>query len=151
MNLSKEIIDAIYFHRGVLINELRAADINNTGMISPNEIMMSFIKASIHKELTSHLIMDIINIYLPSKTDKIDFMKLIAYFLKDLKTLIENKNTKTNKEKEKEKDHLNSNTKRSINKSSVDFFKSNSNLGENLPILGSGNGIEHSYISNECN
>jgi hypothetical protein len=147
MNLSKEIIDAIYFHKGVLINELRAADINNTGMISPNEIMMSFIKANIHKDLTSQLIMDIINIYLSSKTDKIDFMKLISYFLKDLKILIENKNANKEKERERDKDYK---TKGAINKSSVDFFHSNGNVRESLPKLG--NGIETFNISNnECN
>ena len=133
MNLSKEIVDAIYFHKGVLISELRASDINNTGMISNNEIMLAFIKANIHRELTSQLIMDIINIYLPAKSDKIDYMKLISYFLKDLKILIDNKNKSDN-----------SNTTRSINKTNTDFFKSNTN--EVLPKLSK----ENNYLSSEC-
>lgn len=121
MNLSKEIIDAIYFHKGVLINELRASDINNTGMISTNEIMMAFVKTNIHKDLTSTLIMDILNIYVPSKTDKIDYMKLISYFLKDLKMLIDEKNIS------KPIQAINgngNNNKKTMNKTTGEFFKS---------------------------
>jgi hypothetical protein len=147
MNLSTEIIDSIYFHKGVLINELRAADINNAGMISSNDIMMAFIKANIHKDLTSQLIMDIINIYLPPKTDKIDFMKMISYFLKDLKILIDNKNISKinpyqfNTNSFNSLNSKNSNMKK-INKTSTDFFKSNAS--DILPKLG----IEYSYSSN---
>jgi hypothetical protein len=152
MNLSTEMIDAIYFHKGVLINELRAADTNNSGMISSNEIMMAFIKANIHKDLTSQLIMDIINIYLPAKTDKIDFMKMISYFLKDLKILIDNKNISKinpyqfngNLNSYNSLNSLSSNMslKKKINKTSTDFFKSNAS--DVLPKLGN----EFSYISN---
>jgi len=139
MNLSKEIIDAIYFHKGVLISELRASDINNTGMISTNEIMLAFIKANIHKDLTSQLIMDIINIYHPAKTDKIDYMKLISYFLKDLKILIDNKNINKNIPN---LNNANNNTKKNFNKTSSEMFKSNAN--DILPKLGN----DYSYISN---
>jgi hypothetical protein len=124
MNLSTELLDAIYFHKGVLINELRAADTTNTGMISTNEIMFAFIKASIHRDLTSQLIMDIIGIYVPAKTDKIDFMKLISYFLKDLKFLIDDKNVV--------KPATNSNGKKNFNNTSQEFFRSSTNV---LPKL----------------
>lgn len=132
MNLSKEIIDAIYFHKGVLISELRASDISNTGMISTNEIMMAFVKTNIHKDLTSQLIMDILNIYVPSKTDKIDYMKLISYFLKDLKMLMDEKN-------------INKSIP-NMNKTSKAFFKSNT---VDLPKLGND---QSSVVSNfDCN
>ena len=135
MNLSKEIIDAIYFHKGVLISELRSADVNNSGMISPNEIMIAFIKSNIHKDLTSQLIMDIINIYLPAKSDKIDYMRLISYFLKDLKTLIDNKST-LNKTTTNGfyggKGNLNGN-KNQGNKTTFGFY--NTNAKEILPKL----------------
>lgn len=91
MNIKAEILDAIYFHKGVLINELRSADAKNIGLISFNDIILAFVKANIHPELTSQLIGDIVLIYIPTKSDKIDYMKLISYFLRDLKTLIENK------------------------------------------------------------
>lgn len=147
MNLSKEIIDALYFHKGVLINELRASDTNNTGMISTNEIMLAFIKANIHRDLTSQLIMDIINIYLPAKTDKIDYMRLISYFLKDLKILIDNKSIikpiSSNKKSTATNNYINA------NKTSTEFFRSNAS--EVLPKLNNGNPSEHSYISHNNN
>lgn len=93
MNIKTEILDAIYFHKGVLISELRSTDVKNTGLISFNEIVLAFVKANIHPELTSQLISDIVLIYNPLKSDKIDYMKLISYFLRDLKTLIELKST----------------------------------------------------------
>ncbi len=89
MNIKPDILNAIYFHKSVLIGELRAADIKNSGLISFNEIVLAFVKAYIHPELTSQLISDIVSIYNPIKSDKIDYMKLISYFLMDLKGLIE--------------------------------------------------------------
>ena len=83
------ILDAIYFHKGVLISKLRSTDAKNTGLISFNEIVLAFVKANIHPELTSQLISDILLIYSSVKSDKIDYMNLISYFLRDVKTLIE--------------------------------------------------------------
>jgi len=93
MNIKAEILDAIYFHKGVLISELRSADVKNAGLISFNEIVLAFVKANIHPELTSQLISDIVLIYNATKSDKIDYMKLISYFLRDLKTFIESKSS----------------------------------------------------------
>jgi hypothetical protein len=93
MNIKADILDAIYFHKGVLISELRSADVKNAGLISFNEIVLAFVKANIHPELTSQLISDIVLVYNSTKSDKIDYMKLISYFLRDLKTFIENKSS----------------------------------------------------------
>ena len=77
---------------------MRAADVKNTGLISRNEIILSFVKSNMHQELTSQFIGEIINVYYPVKSEKIDYMKLISYFLKDLKVIIEvNKKINENK------------------------------------------------------
>jgi len=96
MNIKPEILDAIYFHKSVLISGLRSVDIQNSGLISFNEIVLAFVKASIHHELTSQLISDIVLIYNPNKSDKIDYMKLISHFLMDLKKIIDIKNNEIN-------------------------------------------------------
>lgn len=95
MNINKEILKAIYYHKSVLIDELRSVDKKNTGLISFNDILIAFVKANIHSEFTSNLISDIINIYYPNKSEKIDYMKLVSYFLSDLKIILENNNQST--------------------------------------------------------
>ena len=87
LNIPSDILEAIEYHKSLIIREMKNFDKRMSGIISRDECAKSFIKASIHFSLTHQLALDICKVY-ASNPDNVDYMKLMTQLLRDIKKAI---------------------------------------------------------------
>lgn len=84
-----QVLEALYFHKNLLINEMKKKDKNLTGLLKKIEVVEAFNKANISDEIGSKFIYDLLNIY--GNSSSVDYIKFMAGLLKDIRGIIFNK------------------------------------------------------------
>lgn len=87
LNIPSDILEAIEYHKSLIIKEMKNCDKRMSGIISRDECVRSFIKANVHYSLNYQLALDICKIY-STNPDNVDYMKLMTQLLRDIKKLI---------------------------------------------------------------
>ena len=87
LNVPSDILEAIEYHKSLIIKEMKNFDKRMSGIISRDECVRSFIKANIHYSLNYQLALDICKIY-TTNPDNVDYMKLMTQLLRDIKRAI---------------------------------------------------------------
>ena len=87
LNISNEILEAIQFHKSLIIKEMKKFDKRNSGTIQRMECVRAFTKANVHYGLTTQLVNDIVKVY-SENLEIIDYMKLMTFLLRDIKKII---------------------------------------------------------------
>ena len=85
--IPSDILEAIVYHKSLIIKEMKNFDKRMSGIISRDECVKSFLKANIHYSINYQLIYDICKIY-TTNPDNVDYMKLMTQLLRDIKKLI---------------------------------------------------------------
>jgi Ca2+-binding EF-hand superfamily protein len=85
LNIDPEILDAIYFHKGVIVSELKSADKKNTIFLKKPAIMDAFLRTNIHPGLSAHMVKRILDVYSP-QTDLVEYIKFMTNLIKDIKS-----------------------------------------------------------------
>jgi hypothetical protein len=85
LGLNQSVFEAVYFHRNMLVNEMKRKDKNLTGLIKKLDVIDTFSKINLN-DLTTKNIYDIINIY--SNGNMVDYTKFLASLLKDIRSKI---------------------------------------------------------------
>lgn len=93
LKIPNEILEAIYFHKGVIMSELKNADKRNTGILKKYEALSAFIRANVHPQLTSQIINQIYNLY-ATDSENLDYVKVMNSFLRSIKEIIDNDKNK---------------------------------------------------------
>ena len=106
LNIPYDILQAIEFHKSLIIREMKNFDKKMTGIISRNDCVKSFIKANIHYSLNNQIANEICKVY-STNPDNVDYMKLMTMLLRDIKKINGSSNFN---------DVYNSNTNSFINK-----------------------------------
>ena len=87
LNLPSDILEAIEYHKSLIIKEMKNFDKRMSGIISRDECARSFTKANIHYSLNYQMAYDICKIY-TTNPDNVDYMKLMTQLLRDIKRSI---------------------------------------------------------------
>ena len=87
LNIPSDILEAIEYHKSLIIKEMKNFDKRMSGIISRDECVRSFIKSNIHYSLNYQLAYDICKIY-TTNPDNVDYMKLMTQLLRDIKRSI---------------------------------------------------------------
>ena len=87
LNIPSDILEAIEYHKSLIIREMKNFDKKMSGIISRDECAKSFMKANIHFSLNYQLALDICKIY-AKNPDNVDYMKLMTQLLRDIKKVI---------------------------------------------------------------
>ena len=87
LNIPSDILEAIEYHKSLIIKEMKNFDKRMSGIISRDECVKSFIKANIHYSLNYQLALDICKVY-TTNPDNVDYMKLMTQLLRDIKRAI---------------------------------------------------------------
>ena len=87
LNIPSDILEAIEYHKSLIIREMKNFDKRMSGIISRDECARSFIKANIHYSLNHQLALDICKVY-ALNPDNVDYMKLMTQLLRDIKKAI---------------------------------------------------------------
>ena len=87
LNIPSDILEAIEYHKSLIIREMKNLDKRMSGIISRDECARSFIKANVHYSLNHQLALDICKIY-AKNPDNVDYMKLMTQLLRDIKKAI---------------------------------------------------------------
>ena len=87
LNIPNDILEAIQFHKSLIIKEMKKFDKRNSGQIQKIECVRSFSKANVHYGLNTQLINEIVKIY-SDNLEIIDYMKLMTFLLRDIKKII---------------------------------------------------------------
>ena len=87
LNIPSDILEAIEYHKSLIIREMKNFDKRMSGIISRDECARSFIKANVHYSLNHQLALDICKIY-AKNPDNVDYMKLMTQLLRDIKKAI---------------------------------------------------------------
>lgn len=86
LGVRPQILEALYFHKSMLINEMKKKDKNLGGILKKMEIVDVFNKVNISDEITTKLVYDLLNIY--NNTNAVDYIKFMAGLLKDIRSKI---------------------------------------------------------------
>ena len=81
--LDEDILKSVEYFKGIMIKNSKNYDKNGNGIISKSEMVEVLIKSNISNKIDSHkakLIVDLLN-----RTDKVEYMKFIALFIKRCK------------------------------------------------------------------
>ena len=81
LNIPNDILEAIQFHKSLIIKEMKKFDKRNSGQIQKIECVRSFSKANVHYGLNTQLINEIVKIY-SDNLEIIDYMKLMTFLLR---------------------------------------------------------------------
>ena len=84
LKVPTDILEAIEYHKSLIIKEMKNFDKRMSGIISRDECVKSFLKANIHYSLNYQLALDICKIY-STNPDNVDYMKLMTQLLRDIK------------------------------------------------------------------
>ena len=87
LNIPSDILEAIEFHKSLIIREMKNFDKRMSGIISRDECARSFIKANVHYNLNHQMALSICKIY-AKNPDNVDYMKLMTQLLRDIKKTI---------------------------------------------------------------
>ena len=87
LNIPSDILEAIEYHKSLIIKEMKNFDKRMSGIISRDECVKSFIKANVHYSLNYQLALDICKVY-TTNPDNVDYMKLMTQLLRDIKRAI---------------------------------------------------------------
>jgi hypothetical protein len=85
LNIDPEILDAIYFHKGVIVSELKNADKKNTIFLKKPSIIDAFLRTNIHPGLSANMVKRILDVYSP-QTELIEYIKFMTNLVKDIKS-----------------------------------------------------------------
>ena len=87
LNIPSDILEAIEYHKSLIIREMKNFDKRMSGIISRDECARSFIKANVHFSINHQLALDICKVY-ANNPDNVDYMKLMTQLLRDIKKAI---------------------------------------------------------------
>ena len=86
LKIPSDILEAIEYHKSLIIREMKNFDRKMSGIISRDECAKSFIKANIHYSLNHQIALDICKVY-ANNPDNVDYMKLMTQLLRDIKKI----------------------------------------------------------------
>ena len=92
--LDEDILKDFEYCKGLMIKNCKSFDISRSGIITKEEAIQALLMSNINPKLDNDLMQHIVDDY--NKTDKVEYMKLIAQLVKDSKLTLIKKNTKNN-------------------------------------------------------
>ena len=87
LNIPSDILEAIEYHKSLIIKEMKNFDRKMSGIITRDECVRSFTKPNVHYSLNYQMALDICKLY-TNNPDNVDYMKLMTQLLRDIKRLI---------------------------------------------------------------
>ena len=87
LNIPSDILEAIEYHKSIIIREMKNYDKRMSGIISRDECARSFVKSNVHFSLNHQIALDICKVY-ANNPDNVDYMKLMTQLLRDIKKII---------------------------------------------------------------
>lgn len=85
LGLTPQTLEALYFHKNMIIAEMKRRDKNLTGILKKMDIVEIFTRANISDEITTKIVYDVLNIY--SNLNALDYIKFMAGLLKDIRSI----------------------------------------------------------------
>jgi phosphotransferase system IIB component len=85
LKIDPVILDALYFHKGVIVSELKNADKKNTIFLKKPAIIEAIMGVNVHNNLTANMMKRILDMYSPT-TDLVEYIKFMTTLVKDIKS-----------------------------------------------------------------